>query len=109
MLCNVLVCLAVWMSQAGRSVSDKMLVIIFPVSAFVAAGFEHSIANMYLIPMGLLMKWEYGAVAGTEMISWIGFFKNLGPVILGNLAGGSGFVALFYYFIYGRDRNTEGS
>lgn len=108
MLCNVLVCLAVWMSQAGRSVSDKMLVIIFPVSAFVAAGFEHSIANMYLIPMGLLMKWEYGAIAGTEMITWIGFFKNIGPVILGNLAGGSGFVALFYYFIYGHDRNTEG-
>lgn len=108
MLCNVLVCLAVWMSQAGRSVSDKMLVIIFPVSAFVAAGFEHSIANMYLIPMGLLMKWEYGATAGTEVISWMGFFKNIGPVILGNLAGGSGFVALFYYFIYGRERNTEG-
>lgn len=108
MLCNVLVCLAVWMSQAGRSVSDKMLVIIFPVSAFVAAGFEHSIANMYLIPMGLLMKWEYGEIAGTEMITWIGFFKNIGPVILGNLAGGSGFVALFYYFIYGHDRNTEG-
>ncbi len=108
MLCNVLVCLAVWMSQAGRSVSDKMLVIIFPVSAFVAAGFEHSIANMYLIPMGLLMKWEYGATAGTEMITWMGFFKNIGPVILGNLAGGSGFVALFYYFIYGHDRNTEG-
>lgn len=107
MLCNVLVCLAVWMSQAGRSVSDKMLVIIFPVSAFVAAGFEHSIANMYLIPMGLLMKWEYGATAGTEVISWMGFFKNIGPVILGNLAGGSGFVALFYYFIYGRERNTE--
>lgn len=108
MLCNVLVCLAVWMSQAGRSVSDKMLVIIFPVSAFVAAGFEHSIANMYLIPMGLLMKWEYGATAGTEVISWMGFFKNIGPVILGNLAGGSGFVALFHYFIYGRERNTEG-
>ena len=109
MLCNVLVCLAVWMSQAGRSVSDKMLVIIFPVSAFVAAGFEHSIANMYLIPMGLLMKWEYGAIAGAEAINWMGFFKNIGPVILGNLAGGSGFVALFYYFIYGRERNTEGN
>ena len=83
--------------------------IIFPVSAFVAAGFEHSIANMYLIPMGLLMKWEYAAVAGAEAISWMGFFKNIGPVILGNLAGGSGFVALFYYFIYGRERNTEGN
>jgi len=106
MLCNILVCLAVWMSQAGRSVSDKMLVIIFPVSAFVAAGFEHSIANMYLIPMGLLLQFD-SAAAGAESISWIGFIKNLIPVILGNLAGGSGFVALFYYFIYGRDRNAQ--
>ena len=104
MLCNVLVCLAVWMSLAGRSVGDKMLVIIFPVSAFVAAGFEHSIANMYLIPMGLLMKMENPSVTGAEAISWMGFLKNLIPVVLGNLAGGSGFVALFYHFIYGRDR-----
>lgn len=103
MLCNVLVCLAVWMSLAGRSVGDKMLVIIFPVSAFVAAGFEHSIANMYLIPMGLLMKMENPSITGAGAISWMGFLKNLMPVILGNLAGGSGFVALFYHFIYGRD------
>jgi formate/nitrite transporter len=104
MLCNVLVCLAVWMSLAGRSVGDKMLVIIFPVSAFVAAGFEHSIANMYLIPMGLLMKLEGSSMTGVDTISWMSFLKNLFPVILGNLAGGSGFVALFYHFIYGRDR-----
>lgn len=107
MLCNILVCLAVWMSQAGRSVSDKMLVIIFPVSAFVAAGFEHSIANMYLIPVGLLVQWESATSTSSAAISWIGFMQNLVPVILGNLAGGSGFVALFYYFIYGRDRNTR--
>ena len=107
MLCNVLVCLAVWMSLAGRSVGDKMLVIIFPVSAFVAAGFEHSIANMYLIPMGLLMKMEGASLPGIESISWMGFLKNLFPVILGNLAGGSGFVALFYHFIYGRDRKSN--
>ncbi len=105
MLCNVLVCLAVWMAQAGRSVSDKMLVIIFPVSAFVAAGFEHSIANMYLIPMGLLLKMEMVAAPGAEAVTWMGFAKNILPVILGNLAGGSGFVALFYHFIYGRQRN----
>lgn len=104
MLCNVLVCLAVWMSLAGRAVTDKVLVIIFPVSAFVAAGFEHSVANMYLIPMGWLLQFESPVAAGAEAISGIGFIKNLIPVILGNLAGGSGFVALFYYFIYGRDR-----
>ena len=107
MLCNVLVCLAVWMSLAGRSVTDKVLVIIFPVSAFVAAGFEHSVANMYLIPMGLLMQLDIPVAAGAETISWIGFIKNLIPVILGNLAGGSGFVALFYYFIYGHKRNVQ--
>lgn len=107
MLCNVLVCLAVWMSLAGRSVTDKVLVIIFPVSAFVAAGFEHSVANMYLIPMGLLMQLDSPVAAGAETISWIGFIKNLIPVILGNLAGGSGFVALFYYFIYGHKRNLQ--
>ena len=107
MLCNVLVCLAVWMSLAGRSVTDKVLVIIFPVSAFVAAGFEHSVANMYLIPMGLLMQLDSLVAAGAETISWIGFIKNLIPVILGNLAGGSGFVALFYYFIYGHKRNVQ--
>lgn len=104
MLCNVLVCLAVWMSLAGRSVTDKVLVIIFPVSAFVAAGFEHSVANMYLIPMGWLLQFESPVAAGAEAISGIGFIKNLIPVILGNLAGGSGFVALFYYIIYGRER-----
>ena len=107
MLCNVLVCLAVWMSLAGRSVTDKVLVIIFPVSAFVAAGFEHSVANMYLIPMGLLMQLDSPVAAGAGIISWIGFIKNLIPVILGNLAGGSGFVALFYYFIYGHKRNVQ--
>lgn len=108
MLCNVLVCLAVWMSLAGRSVTDKLLVIIFPVSAFVAAGFEHSVANMYLIPMGVLMQVDHPGAASADTISWIGFIKNLGPVILGNLAGGSGFVALFYYFIYGRTRKAQG-
>lgn len=107
MLCNVLVCLAVWMSLAGRSVTDKVLVIIFPVSAFVAAGFEHSVANMYLIPMGLLMQLDSPVAAGADTVSWIGFIKNLIPVILGNLAGGSGFVALFYYFIYGHKRNVQ--
>lgn len=105
MLCNVLVCLAVWMAQAGRSVIDKVIVIIFPISAFVAAGFEHSIANMFLIPMGILLKSQYASVPGADMISWAGFFDNMVPVILGNLAGGSLFVALIYYIIYGRNSN----
>lgn len=103
MLCNVLVCLAVWMAQAGRSIIDKAIVIIFPVTAFVAAGFEHSIANMYFIPMGLLLK-SHNSIS-YEAISLSGLFNNLGPVILGNLTGGSLFVGLFYYVIYGRTKS----
>ena len=102
MLCNVFVCLAVWMAQAGRSVVDKVVVIIFPITAFVACGFEHSIANMFLIPMGFLLKEANLLVPGAESINFAGFIKNLVPVILGNLAGGSLFVSFFYYMIYGR-------
>ena len=102
MLCNVFVCLAVWMAQAGRSVVDKVVVIIFPITAFVACGFEHSIANMFLIPMGFLLKEANLLVPGAESINFAGFIKNLIPVILGNLAGGSLFVSFFYYMIYGR-------
>ncbi|MBL7765079.1 MAG: formate/nitrite transporter family protein [Chitinophagaceae bacterium] len=100
MLCNIFVCLAVWMAQAGRSVIDKVVVILFPVAAFVAAGFEHSIANMYFIPMGILLKSEYATPEQIQWINALGMIKNLFPVILGNLVGGSGFVALFYYLIY---------
>ena len=99
-MCNILVCLAVWMSFAGRSVADKAVAIVFPISAFVAAGFEHSVANMYFIPMGLLLKGS--AIAGSEAISWMGLYRNLLPVILGNLVGGSVLVALVYHLIYRR-------
>lgn len=103
-LCNVLVCLAVWMAFAGRSLFDKAVAIVFPISAFVAAGFEHSVANMYFIPMGMLVK-TFGEV-GTDanLISWVGFFSNIVPVILGNLVGGSVLVGLVYYIIYRRPR-----
>lgn len=104
-LCNILVCLAVWMAQAGRTVWDKVIVIIFPVAAFVAAGFEHSIANMFYIPMGIFIQSEKGSPE--ELITWIGLFKNLGPVILGNLTGGSVFVAMIYYVIYGRKNQNK--
>ena len=96
-LCNVLVCMAVWMTLAGRSVTDKFFAIVLPVSAFVAAGFEHSIANMYFLPMGLLLS----AKAGLPL-QWEGLWNNLVPVILGNIAGGSVLVALVYYVIYRR-------
>ena len=99
-LCNALVCLAVWMALAGRSVVDKVVAIVIPVSAFVAAGFEHSVANMYLIPMAMLLQEASGA--GSQVaITWQGFLHNLFPVLLGNLLGGSMLVGLVYYLIYG--------
>lgn len=91
-LCNALVCLAVWLCFAAHSVADKILAIIFPISAFVALGFEHSIANMYLIPVGYF--------AGASEITIADFVLNIIPVTLGNIIGGSVFVALVYWIIY---------
>ena len=96
-LCNVLVCMAVWMTLAGRSVTDKAMAVVLPVSLFVAAGFEHSVANMYLFPLATLLQ----AAAGAPVqLSWL--WTNLVPVIAGNLVGGSVLVALVYYVIYRR-------
>ena len=101
-LCNVLVCMAVWMTLAGRSVTDKFVAIVLPISAFVAAGFEHSIANMYLFPMAQMLK----AAAGQPVeLAWL--WRNLVPVIAGNLVGGSVLVALVYYVIYGRGASAS--
>lgn len=91
-LCNTLVCLAVWLCFSARTVVGKIFAIIFPVSTFVALGFEHSVANMYLIPIAYF--------AGSENITLAAFFGNLIPVTLGNIVGGSGFVALVYWGIY---------
>ena len=99
-LCNALVCMAVWMALAGRSVIDKVVAIVFPISAFVAAGFEHSIANMYIIPLAMLLKMFGHSGLNAYAITWFGFFSNLAPVILGNLIGGSVMVALVYHIIY---------
>lgn len=100
-LCNVLVCMAVWMVLAGRTVVDKFFAIVLPISAFVAAGFEHSIANMYFFPLALMLKASGAALpAGGEFISVYAMFRNLLPVILGNIVGGSVLVALVYYVIY---------
>lgn len=99
-LCNVLVCMAVWMSLAARSVADKAVAVLPPVLAFVAAGFEHSIANLYFVPLALLLK--AGGAAGAEGVTWAGFAHNLAFVIPGNLVGGSLLVGLVYYVIYRR-------
>ena len=103
-LCNILVCLAVWLAVAGRSVIDKIFAIIFPVSAFVAAGFEHSVANMYFIPLGILLR-DSSHLANMEMLTWAGLFSNLVPVTLGNIIGGGVMVAAVYYLVYCRRSN----
>ena len=95
-LCNVLVCLAVWLSYAAHDVPGKVLAIVFPISAFVALGFEHSVANMYLIPLAMLLAAEGVTVAG--------FAASLVPVTLGNIVGGGVLVALVYWLIYLRGR-----
>ena len=96
-LCNVLVCLAVWMAMAGRSVVDKAVAVVLPVATFVAAGLEHSIANLYLWPLALLIQGD--AAPG---VSWLGWGANLLPVVAGNLLGGSLLVGLAYHLIYPR-------
>jgi formate/nitrite transporter FocA (FNT family) len=88
--------------MAGRSVTDKVLAVIFPITAFVALGCEHSVANMFFIPAGLLAQTEIGTtMLVSEQLTIGGFFwHNLIPVTLGNMLGGSIFVGLFYWFIY---------
>jgi formate transporter len=120
-MCNALVCMAVWLCFSARSTIDKILAIIFPISAFVAAGFEHSVANMYFIPMGLLIKqfapasfWAADAMAKAtppltlatySRLTWGNFFiNNLIPVTIGNIIGGAGLVGLVYWFAYLRTR-----
>lgn len=112
-LCNVLVCLAVWLAFGARSTTDKVLAILFPVSAFVVAGFEHSVANMYLVPLGLFIKaWGPAAlwaqigdsVASYGSLTWSAFFVSLVPVTIGNIIGGGGLVGAVYWFIYLRKR-----
>lgn len=101
-LCNVLVCAAVWLAYAGRSVTDKILAIILPISAFVAAGFEHCVANMYFLPLAWLLTQTGNVPADfdTSLITISGIIHNLVPVTLGNIVGGAGLVGATYWAIY---------
>ena len=101
-LCNVLVCAAVWLAYAGRSVTDKMVAVILPVSAFIAAGFEHCVANMYFLPLAWLLVQTGHAPDNFDasLITLSGIVHNLVPVTLGNIVGGAGFVGAFYWTIY---------
>ena len=115
-LCNALVCLAVWLTYSARSTMDKILAIIFPITAFVAAGFEHSIANMYFIPYALFIKdFDPGfvstvgdKVAHLDLLTWQTFlFSNLLPVTIGNIIGGAVLVAAVYWAIYLRSDKSQ--
>jgi formate transporter len=103
-LANALVCLAVWISFSARSVLDRIAAVVLPVSAFVAAGFEHSIANMYFIPAGLFhRRWTANpaGLPGSKHLSWGAFFsRNLLPVTIGNVIGGAVLVGCVYWFVY---------
>jgi formate transporter len=105
-LCNALVCLAVWLSFSARSTIDKIAAIIFPITAFVAAGFEHSVANMYFIPIGLFIKQldpVFATNAGFDLadLTWSAFLvNNLIPVTIGNIIGGSVLVAAVYWSVF---------
>jgi formate transporter len=105
-LCNALVCLAVWMAYGARSTVDRVVAVVPPIAAFVAMGFEHSVANMFAIPYGLLLEsddaWRDGLAAppDTSGLTWSGYVANLVPVTLGNVIGGSLLVALVYWAVY---------
>src|SRR3954454_22676277 len=101
-LCNLLVCLAVWLAYAGRTVTDKIVAAILPVSAFIAAGFEHCVANMYFLPLAWLMT-QTGDVPpdfDASAITITGIIHNLVPVTLGNIVGGAGLVGAMYWPTY---------
>jgi formate/nitrite transporter len=112
-MCNALVCLAAWMCYAARTTVDRVVTIVPPIAAFVASGFEHSIANVYYIPVALFIKagapdsfWQ--AIGRTPAdfpnLTWSDFIANLVPVTLGNIIGGSVMVAAVYWFVYLRKR-----
>ncbi len=101
-LCNLLVCLAVWLAAGGKSLTDKVMAIIFPITLFVAAGFEHSIANLFIIPLGLMIDTFGGNVEGVHHLSFAGMWHNIIPVALGNIVGGGVFVGLVYYLTFRR-------
>jgi formate/nitrite transporter len=110
MFCNALVCLAVWLCYSARTTTDKILSIVPPIAAFVAAGFEHCVANMFFIPMGLLVESDEAFVSSQDSLpdlatlTWERFVTaNLVPVTIGNIVGGALMVGAIYWFVYLRE------
>jgi formate transporter len=115
-LCNALVCLAVWLCYSARTLTDKIIAIIFPITAFVAAGFEHSIANMYFIPMGILLANQPALVqaagltpANLANLNIMGLVNNLIPVTIGNIIGGGILIGIVYWTTYLRQDQAKAS
>ena len=116
-LCNALVCLAVWLTYSARSTTDKIMAILFPIAAFVAAGFEHSVANMYFIPIALVIRElappEFWTTIGKtaaeyDVLTWGNFLvRNLIPVTIGNIIGGAALVGAVYGLVYLRPRTPR--
>ena len=104
-MCNIMVCLAVWIGFSARTVADKVLGILLPISFFVAAGFEHCVANMFFLPTGLLMKtMGFGAsVANVGALDLGAIFYNISAATIGNIIGGA-VVGLAYWFIYNQKK-----
>lgn len=112
MMCNALVCMAVWLTYSARTTTDRIMAIVPPIAAFVAAGFEHSVANMYLIPIALFVKNSadpaffaqiHRTPADFPHLTWENFaVANLVPVTIGNIIGGAVMVGLVYWFVYRR-------
>ena len=115
-MCNALVCLAVWMCYGARTTIDRVVAIIPPISAFAAAGFEHCVANMYFIPIGLFIKagapesfWSAIGKTASDFpaLTWYNFLVgNLLPVTIGNIIGGSIMVGAVYWFVYLRKKSS---
>lgn len=114
-LCNSMVCMAVWLCFSARNVADKIISLVFPVAGFIASGFEHCVANMYFIPMGVVLRRNPDVVTAAEkmagktldlsQLNWTGFFiNNQFPVILGNIVGGVILVGIAFWFIYQRPK-----
>lgn len=109
-MCNFLVCLAVWMGFAGKTVIDKIFTCMFPVTAFVAMGFEHCVANMFFLPMGIIAKnmgVAYTGSANIDVLTWGGAMYNIGFATLGNLIGGAIFVGVLYWLAYAKRTKKE--
>jgi len=112
-LCNALVCLAIWLCYSARTVVDKIISILFPITAFVASGFEHSIANMYFIPMGILLQGQPAVLEAAKVsasnitnLTWMGFVNNMVPVTIGNIIGGAILIGAVYWLAYLRRERT---